>query len=167
MYTNEEMEIRLWDYIDGNGTGAEKLAVQELIASNQVWREQYDQLMLLHEKLLHAETEQPSMRFTKNIMESIAASAIARPAKNYVNKWVVRSIAAFFIVTLLAVVVTSIGALGKDFDFSHGSSAISDFMKNISVTQIFSNGGFLFAITASAVAGLAFLDTYRTRMKRG
>jgi hypothetical protein len=99
-------------------------------------------------------------------MEHIASSAIARPAKNYINKWVVRSIAAFFIVTLLAVVVASVGALVKDFDFSGNDSLRPDFMKNISFTQLFGNGSFLFTIMTSAIAGLAFLDTYRSRMKQ-
>lgn len=166
MYTSEEMEIMLWDYIDGDCTGTEKLAIQELIATDRTWQGRYEQLVRLHEELLqHTETEQPSMRFARNVMESIAASAIARPAKTYVNKWVVRSIAAFFIIALTVLVITSIGSLGPGIDFSGDASFVPAFVRNISFTQVFSSGTFLFTVAASAVAGLAFLDSYRTRMK--
>jgi len=165
MYTSEEMEIRLWDYIDGHCSGTEKLAVQELIVTDRGWQVRYEQLTRLHEELLqHQETEQPSMRFAKNVMENIAISAIARPAKAYVNKWVVRSIAAFFIIGLIVLVVTSISSLGPGIDFSGDTTLMPAFLKNVSFTQVFSSGTFLFSVAASTVAGLAFLDTYRTRM---
>jgi len=167
MYTNEEMEIMLWDYIDGVCTGTEKMLVQELIATDRVWQERYEQYMRLHSELQQSmETEQPSLRFTKNVMENIAASTIARPAKTYVNKWVVRSIAAFFIVTLGIVVIAAISSIAPGIDFSGDKSLLPAFVKNISFGQIFNGNTVMLSITVCAITGLIFLDTYRSRVKR-
>ena len=47
------------------------------------------------------ETEQPSMRFTKNVMDAIDGLHVAPPVKLYVNPWIVKGIPALFIVTIL------------------------------------------------------------------
>jgi quinol-cytochrome oxidoreductase complex cytochrome b subunit len=47
------------------------------------------------------EPEQPSMRFTKNVMDAVEGARVAPAAKRYVNPWVVKGIAAVFIVSVL------------------------------------------------------------------
>lgn len=47
------------------------------------------------------EPEQPSMRFTKNVMDNIDGLEVARVSKHYVNPWVAKGIAAVLIATVL------------------------------------------------------------------
>jgi hypothetical protein len=47
------------------------------------------------------ETEQPSMRFTKNVMDSIEGMQVVSVSKRYVNPWVVKAILGVLILTLL------------------------------------------------------------------
>lgn len=47
------------------------------------------------------EPEQPSMRFTKNVMDAVDGMHVAPATKRYVNPWVVKGIAAVFILSVL------------------------------------------------------------------
>src|ERR1700761_5730669 len=66
------MEERLWDYIDGLSSTAERSAIEEMIASNIEWQRKYRELLDLNQMMNSSELEAPSMRFTKNVMEAIA-----------------------------------------------------------------------------------------------
>ena len=67
-----DIEARLWEYIDGLSVGEERSAVEQLIAENAAWKAKYQELLDMHQSLNLVELEQPSMRFTKNVMEEIA-----------------------------------------------------------------------------------------------
>eukprot|EP01012_Entosiphon_sulcatum_P033697 TRINITY_DN42666_c0_g1_i1.p2 TRINITY_DN42666_c0_g1~~TRINITY_DN42666_c0_g1_i1.p2 ORF type:complete len:122 (+),score=19.65 TRINITY_DN42666_c0_g1_i1:27-368(+) len=47
------------------------------------------------------ETEQPSMRFTKNVMDAIDGMEVAPVGKQYVNPWVIKGIAAVLALCML------------------------------------------------------------------
>ncbi len=47
------------------------------------------------------EPEQPSMRFTKNVMDAIEAKEVAPVGKHAVNPWVIKSIAAVLVLCML------------------------------------------------------------------
>lgn len=51
------------------------------------------------------EPEQPSMRFTKNVMDSIEGLPVAKVSKHYVSLWIVKGIAAVLVFTLLVSVI--------------------------------------------------------------
>lgn len=51
------------------------------------------------------EPEQPSMRFTKNVMDSIEGLPVAKVSKNYVNPWIVKGIAAMLIVAIVVLCI--------------------------------------------------------------
>ena len=65
------MEDRLWDFIDGLSSPAEKSAIETLIAENVEWQRKYKELLQVHQLMSHSELEEPSMRFTRNVMEEI------------------------------------------------------------------------------------------------
>jgi hypothetical protein len=95
------MEDRLWDYIDGLSSPAERSAIEELMTINHEWQEKYRELLNVHQLFEKADLEEPSMRFTKNVMEEISKYAIAPATRSYVNKNIIRGIGAFFL-TLIA-----------------------------------------------------------------
>ena len=60
-----EIEVRLWEYIDGFNSDTERSAIEKLIAENAEWKAKYHALLDVHQSLNLAELEEPSMRFTK------------------------------------------------------------------------------------------------------
>src|SRR3982751_114359 len=108
---DEEMEIRLWEYIDGIASEQESGVISQLIASQRLWKERYEELKSLQELMLASELEEPSMRFTKNVMEEITRLQISPAASNYINKRVIWGIAGFFIASIIAFVIYSVGLI--------------------------------------------------------
>jgi len=101
----EEMEMKLWEYIDGLSIPSEKSAIEKLIAENTEWRNKYQELTEAHQLMQSTELEEPSLRFTKNVMEEIAKFHVAPAAKKYLNNKVIWGIGIFFIVTILGFVI--------------------------------------------------------------
>src|ERR1700722_12551855 len=66
------MEDRLWDYIDGLSSPAEKTPGETLIAANLEWQRKYKELFNVHQLMAGSELDAPSMRFTQNVMEEIS-----------------------------------------------------------------------------------------------
>ncbi|MBS1774206.1 MAG: hypothetical protein JST82_15215 [Bacteroidetes bacterium] len=81
----------------------------------------------LDELMRKLEAEQPSMRFTKNVMESIVGLQIAPSAGRYINLLVVRSIAALLVLSLVIAcmyVLISPGATNVPFAYNKLTSHI-------------------------------------------
>lgn len=105
------MEDRLWDYIDGLGSPAERSAIGELLFSNQEWQRRYRELLDMHELLDASELEMPSLRFTRNVMEEIARYQVAPATRTYINKNVIRGIAAFFLTMIFGFLAFTLAQL--------------------------------------------------------
>src|SRR5262249_24087542 len=90
MNTEQPMEDRLWEYIDGLCSPAEKTIIDELLATNREWQLKHRELLNIHQLLNSSELEAPSMRFTKNVMELIALLHVAPATKTYVNKNIIK-----------------------------------------------------------------------------
>jgi hypothetical protein len=102
MNQEQNIEQQLWAYIDGISSSEERTSIEKMLQSNLEWKNKYHELIEIHQLMNAAELEQPSMRFTKNVMEKIAQYHIAPAAKNYINKKIIWGIAGFFF-TLIAV----------------------------------------------------------------
>lgn len=113
-----EQEARLWDYIDGLADSSEKSVIEQLIAENAEWKAKYHELLEVHQLVNATELEEPSLRFTKNVMEEIARYKIAPAAKEYINKRIIWGIAAFFITVIVAFVIYGVSQV----DWSAGES---------------------------------------------
>lgn len=111
MNTQQPMEERLWDYIDGLSSPTERSAIEALIAENREWQEKYRELLNVHQLLDTSEMEAPSMRFTKNVMEEITRYHVAPATKTYINKNIIRSIGAFFLAMITGLLVFLFGQL--------------------------------------------------------
>ncbi|HEV7783680.1 MAG TPA: hypothetical protein VGO58_20565, partial [Chitinophagaceae bacterium] len=97
MNTQRSIEERLWDYIDGLSTAEERPVVEQLLRDDTAWKSKYGELLKTDELLRVSELEQPSMRFTKNVMEEISKLHIAPATKTYINKKIIWGISFFFI----------------------------------------------------------------------
>lgn len=156
------IEQQLWDYIDGNLHEAAKKAVEEKIESDPEIKSQYEDLLKLNSVFAGLDLDEPSMSFTRNVMESVASVPAPVALKTQVDKRIIYSIGGFFVVSLLAlfgyVLYNSNISLPK-FDLDANLNFNLD--KYITPTVLYS---FLFV---DLVIGLVFLDQFlRKRMHK-
>ncbi|HEV8272970.1 MAG TPA: hypothetical protein VGQ04_16775 [Chitinophagaceae bacterium] len=139
MNQEQNIEQQLWAYIDGVSTNEERSVVEKLLQSNFEWKNKYRELLEVHQLMSSSEVEQPSMRFTKNVMEKIAQYHIAPATKNYINKKIIWGIAGFFI-TLIAVFVVY-GFAQVEWTSPDNSNLPIDFsqLSKVDYSKIFSN----------------------------
>ena len=160
MDNQREIEMRLWNYIDGNVSAEEKKDIEELLQHNTIWKTTYIELRNMHQLILNnLELEQPSMRFTKNVMEEISKTKIAQPTKKYINRNIITGIAAFFIIVITAALIY--GFTQVNWTISTNSTPIIDIGK-IDVGKYLDNRFLNIAIMLIAVLGLILLDKILT-----
>ena len=154
----QEDETRLWEYIDGSALASETLAIKKLIEENAVWREKYSELLAVHQMLQSSELEEPSMRFTKNIMEEISKLHIAPAAKTYINKKVIWGIGGAFIAMIVGFLIYAIAQI----NWSEGTSdtSMGFDLTRIDYSKMFNNNLMNAFMMVNIVLGLIFLDRY-------
>ncbi|MBD0332200.1 MAG: hypothetical protein ICV66_06055 [Chitinophagaceae bacterium] len=159
---NVGIESRLWEYIDG--ISPEAATIEKLIAENAEWRQKYQELLELHQLISASELEQPSLRFTKNVMEQIAKYHIAPATKNYINNRIIWGIAAFFILVIAGFIIYAIAQINWSAGTSTNVSGI-DFSK-VDYSRIFSNTFVNIFMMMNVVLGLMLLDRYLSNKKK-
>jgi hypothetical protein len=151
-----DMDERLWNYIDGTSEVAERSAIEQLIQTNAEWKAKYHDLLDVNSLLQSSELEEPSLRFTKNVMEEIARLHIAPAAGSYINNRVIWGIGIFFITVILGFLVYGFGQI--DWSSSDGKMPV-DFGK-IDYSKFFNNTYMNIFIMINVVLGLFLLDRY-------
>ena len=168
------MEDQLWDYIDGLSNPAERSIIDELLATNQVWREKYRELLSVHQLLDASELDAPSMRFTRNVMEEIARHHVAPATRSYINKNVIRGIGAFFLTLILgftAYILAQFKWIGHQGSPSHSiltnnPSLGLDKLNSVDVSKAFNGTYISLFMLISVIMGFILLDMYLQRRKR-
>jgi len=168
MNKEQSIEERLWEYIDGLCSAEDRLFIDELIATNQEWKTKYSELLELQNLLSHQlELDEPSMRFTQNIMEAISKHHIAPAAKSYINKKIVWGIAGFFICSIIGLFIAGIAQMewpasttpdAPWFDLSK--------LSNVNFGSFFNNTYTTIFMMINVVLGLVLLDMYLNRKKQ-
>ena len=161
---DEGMETRLWEFIDGRSSGNEKNIIEQLLENNQLWKKKYKELIDIHRLVQSTELEEPSMRFTKNVMEQIAKLHIAPAAKNYINNKIIWGIAAFFILLLTSFLVYGFGQLNWH---TTGDSKFSIDFGKVDYSKIFNNTYVNIFMLINVVLGLFLLDRFLSIKKKG
>ena len=164
------MEDRLWDYIDGSSAPAERSVIEELLATNQEWREKYRELLDVHQLLDASELDAPSMRFTRNVMEEIARFHVAPATRTYINKNIIRGIGAFFLTLILGFFAYIV----SQFHWTHNSPNLLPNNPNLGLDKLNSidpskyiNGTYIsLFMLISVIMGFVLLDMYLGRRKR-
>ena len=169
MNTPQNIEDRLWDYIDGSCTEAEKSAVEQLIATQQAWRAQYQALLDVHQAVHQSlELEAPSMRFSQNVMEEIARYQIAPATKTYINKKIIYGVAFFFLFLMAGVFIYSLSQVNWS---ASGSGVTGNFIDRYMSTKIdwnsfFTNTWMTVFMLVTVVLSLILLDMYLGRKRQ-
>jgi len=164
MEQNEEIEIQLWEYIDGGGNDSDRHRIAKLIEWNPIWKEKYRELSAFNATLSNEmEMEQPSMRFTQNVMDAVAAAHISPATGKYINKGIIRGIAAFFIIMIATI-------LGYAFANTHYDTNTPSLFANLNLSKL-NLGKYLnsttmnIIIAVNVVVGLVLIDTILRRKR--
>lgn len=154
-----EMEVKLWEYIDGFSSDAGRSAVEKLIAENSEWKAKYQELLQVHQSLDLVELEAPSMRFTKNVMEEIAKYHIAPATKTYINSKIVWGIGLFFITMIVGFLIYGLGQI--DWSAAGDSkSTLGIDLTRVDYSQMFNNDLMNGVMMLNIILGLFLLDRY-------
>ncbi len=164
MNTKQEMEDRLWDYIDGSGEAAGRSETERLLSIHSEWRQKYQELMELHQLLNQTELEAPSMRFTKNVMEEIAKYHVAPATKTYINKNIIRGIGGLFALMILGLLVYVFSQLHWTTD-SQDDLLANHPLGNLNWGKLFNNTYVNIFMMINTVLGLMLLDMWLGRKK--
>ena len=163
MNKQQTMEEKLWDYIDGLTPVNEKSVIEHLLENDAAWKSRYRELLELHQLVRSSELDNPSLRFTKNVMEEIARLHIAPATNNYINKKIIWSIGFFFIALLVGFLVYGFGQM----DWSAGEeSTISENLGKVDISRFFSNTWVNVFMMINVVLGLGLLDNYLSNKRK-
>ena len=164
MEQNEEIESQIWEFIDGTCNEADKLRISTLVATDAVWIQMYNELGILHAMIPeHLETEQPSMRFTQNVMEAVATQQIAPATKKYINKSIIRGIAAVFMIMLTAIFGYALATAHNDTSTTNLLPKLN--LNNLNLNRFINSNTMMLFIAVNIVIGLVFLDTMLRRKR--
>lgn len=154
------VEQRIWDYLDGTCTSQEAVVIRQLIESDPVFRATYEELQTIDLDLEQLELEDPSMGFSRNVMECIKLEPNPGSIKSLIDKRIINGIAGFFMITILVL----LGLVLANTDWSKVSGmGLTDTMKMPDPHQYLNSTvvkGFLFF---DLIAGLYFMDSYLRR----
>lgn len=166
----QQMEEQVWNYIDGNATEKETLFIEQMIATDMAWQKKYRELLEVNQLLkADLELEQPSLRFSKNVMEQIKELKPARATVQYINKTVIRSIAAFFILTIAGFLVYGFSQI--NWAATKGASPLPFELESLNFdklnfSSLMSSTWINVALMINVVLGLMLLDSYLRRRKK-
>jgi hypothetical protein len=158
------MEERLWEFIDGNNSEEEKSVIEQLLQSNQEWRQKYRELLELDKVMKSTSLDEPSMRFTKNVMEEIAKYHIAPATKTYINNKIVFGIGLFFITILLGFLIYGFGQI--DWTSGGGDNSLPFNISKIDFSKFFNSTYMNAFMMVNVILGLIFLDRYLASKKK-
>ncbi len=160
---NTLIEQRIWDYIDGNLSEAENKEITILIETNPEYQLVYSQLIDINSSLNDMELDEPSMGFTRSVVEKISLSPVPGSVKSMVDKRIIGGLASFFVLTIFGLLAYAI------FNFSGQTPG---YKTEIEVQWANFNGfqspdnilGFIFL---DAILGLYLLDGWLRRKMFG
>ena len=163
MKTQQSIEERLWDYIDGLSTGEEKSVIDNLLSSNAAWRSKYNDLLEVHNLMNSAELEEPSLRFAKNVMEEIAKYHIAPATKTYINKKIIWGIGGFFIAMIIGFLIYGFGQINWS---AQGDTKLPIDLNKIDFNRFFNNTYMNIFMMINIVLALVLFDRYLANRKK-
>lgn len=164
MQNEDNINLRLWQYIDGTCSAAEKAAVEQLIATDNLWKENYTALVQVQQLLQQSSLDAPSLRFTKNVMESITKESIAPATKIYINNNIIKGLAAVFIGIVSVFVIYAFLQVKFDFEPASNKALIPE--HNFDYSILFNNYWVNAVLALNMILGLFLLDQYLTTKKR-
>lgn len=112
------IEEQLWNYIDGNCNFAEKIEIEAKIKADLQYSTTYKELLLVNNELSNLELKEPSMSFTRNVMELVNLELKPIALKTKVDNRIIYSIGAIFILSIVAIFGYVVATADLNFKFN-------------------------------------------------
>jgi len=156
-----QQEEQLWNYIDGFCNSAEKAEVEAKLVTDEGFKQLYAQLLEVNEQLeVHLEMDEPSMSFTRNVMEQVQLEIAPVTLKTKVDKRIIYAIGAFFSITLLGLLVYAFATI----EFKTKIPAMNF---KVDIDALISPTILVVVLFVNAALLLVYLDSYlRKGMKK-
>jgi hypothetical protein len=159
----QNMDERLWSYIDGGGDAVERTTIEKLLQEQAEWKKKYHELLEVHKLLQASELEEPSLRFTKNVMEEIARLHIAPATRTYIDKKIIWGIAIFFFTVMAGFLIYGFGQM----DWTSQSTVDNPIdLSKFDVSKFFSNTYMNIFMMVNVVLGLFLFDRYLANKRK-
>ena len=163
MDTQQNIEERLWNFIDGTISANEKTVIENLLQTNAAWKMKYNELLQVNELLKSSELETPSLRFSKNVMEEISKLHIAPATRSYINNKIIWGLGFFFIAICVGFIIYGFSQM----DFSAGKeSGLAKNLDKIDFSKFFSNTWVNAFMMINVVLSLFLLDAYLSSKRK-
>ena len=112
------IEEQLWNYIDGTSSPEEQKAITLLIEQDDVYREKYNELLVLNAEFSAMELDEPPMAFKYNVMEAIRNEHAKAPLKAKIDQRIIKGIGLFFVLMISTILIYALANV-------HWSAALS------------------------------------------
>jgi anti-sigma factor RsiW len=99
------IDEEIWAYIDGSCNASESQRIAEKIATDDNYAIAFQELSKLNVMMASDELEEPSMSFSRNVMDAVAQEIAPKKLTTRVNNTIIYGIAAFFILSLSAIFI--------------------------------------------------------------
>ncbi|MES2112435.1 MAG: hypothetical protein V4577_27000 [Bacteroidota bacterium] len=158
------IEEKLWSYIDGTCPADEQTVISRLIASDESVRLKYQELLALDKEFAAIEMDEPPMAFTYNVIEAIRTEEAMVPLKTKVNKRIIMGIMLFFLIGLTGFIIYTLTQM--DISSAGVPDIVSKVTVNVKLPQVNTQiskpmvEGFMFF---DVVLGLFLFDKYLRR----
>ncbi len=155
---NNIIEQRIWDYLDGTCTGPERDLTQHLIETDADYRAVYEEIKIINLEILSSELEEPSMSFTRNLMEKIQAEPVPGSVRSLIDKRIIFGIGGFFLVSIAVL----LGVLFYQLDWSQpGDSTMPQYrIPLMDISEYFNSTVLNVFYFADIIFGLYLLDGF-------
>jgi len=158
-----KQEEQLWDYIDGLSSETERAEIAAKLTTEEKFHQLYVQLLEVNQQLTtHLEIDEPSMSFTRNVMEQVQTEIAPIKLKTKVDHRIIYAIGGFFTLALLSILVYASITASADLTMKMPTLDLEnkfDGLMNATVVRIF--------LFINAVLLLIYLDSYlRKGMKK-
>jgi hypothetical protein len=158
-----DIEQRLWNYIDNTCDAEERKLMKGFLQNDDEWKKKYRELQQANQLMQESiELEEPSMRFTKNVMEEIAQLRIAPATKNYINKRIINGIAAFFIILICGLLIYGFSQI--NLSATGNNSSRFDLYK-LDISKYFNKQFLNIFLMLNVVLGLILFDRIFGKLK--
>jgi hypothetical protein len=111
------IEEQLWNYIDGNCTPEEQAEIAVKLTVDQHYYTTYQELLKVNAALNSLDFEEPSMSFTRNVMEKVNLELKPVALKTKVDNRIVYGIGGFFALALVSIFVYALATSNFDYHF--------------------------------------------------
>ena len=95
-----EIEEKIWDFIDGNLSKAERQEIKVLIDSNEIYQQKYQDFLAFSQSLETMSLDEPPMAFSSNVMRKVQLIHVPLSEKARVNVRIIQFIGCFFVLSL-------------------------------------------------------------------